>query len=230
MVLTAVVSGRTGLRDFGRRLGRWRIPALWYATLLITPLIGSVVVAGLSLVSADFRPWLMVESDKTLVSGMFVALVIGAGVEELGWTGYATPRLILRYGPPQAALLLGALHGTWHFLADFSGRGDATPLLYFPRFVIFWLVGLIALRLLIVWTYEHTESLLLGQLLHASYTAPLFLLTPPAASAAQLLLLWTLFTAVFLAAVLFLVRPGRMANWRVAARRQHGGPFTDAHE
>jgi membrane protease YdiL (CAAX protease family) len=208
LVLTAVVAGRDGLRDLRRRLGRWRVPPRWYATLLITPLIGSAIVAGLTLVSADFRPWLMVERDKTLVLGMFVALVVGAGVEELGWTGYATPRLRLRYGSLGAAVLLGSLHGGWHFLADFSGRGDAAPLLYVSRFVIFWLVGLIALRLLMVWVYEHTESLLLGQLIHASYTAPLFLLTPPAASPAQLLLLWTLFTAAFTAFVVVLVRSG----------------------
>ena len=43
-------------------------------------------------------------------------------------------------------------------------------------------------------------------MIHASYTAPLFLLTPPAASPAQLLLLWTVFTAVFVAVVVGLVR------------------------
>jgi hypothetical protein len=48
-----------------------------------------------------------------------------------------------------------------------------------------------------VWSYAHTESLLLGQLIHASYTAPLFLLTPLDASPAQLLILWTTFTVVF---------------------------------
>lgn len=217
VLLTYGVSGRAGLRDMWRGLGRWRVPRRWYATLLVTPVIGSLIGSALSLVSEDFRPWLIVEPNKVLVLGMFLALVVGAWVEELGWTGYATPRLRMIHGPVYAALLLGSLHGAWHFLADFSGRADAPPLFYVPRFVVFWLVGLIALRLLMVWVYDHTESLALGQLIHASYTAPLFLLTPPAASPAQLLLLWTVFTAVFVAVVVGLVR------------REVLGPAIDAH-
>jgi hypothetical protein len=49
------------------------------------------LVATLWLASADFTPWVVVERDRTLVILMFVALVFGAAVEELGWTGYATP-------------------------------------------------------------------------------------------------------------------------------------------
>jgi membrane protease YdiL (CAAX protease family) len=192
--LTVVVSGRDGWRDLWQRLTRWRVPARWYAALLVVPAIGSVLVATLWLASPDFAPWILVERDVDVVILMFVALVLGAAVEELGWTGYATPRLRLRFGLLHTALLLGGLHGAWHFLADFAGRGDVSPLLYFPRFVM-------------VWVYEHTESLLLGQLIHASYTAPLFLLTPPAASAAQLLVFWTLFTVAFAAVVILLVRP-----------------------
>jgi uncharacterized protein len=218
--LTFVVSGRDGWRDFRRRLTRWRIPARWYAPLLVAPVIGALVVGVLALVSQDFAPWVLVEGDTSAIVVMFVALVLGAAVEELGWTGYATPRMRRRFGLFRTALLLGALHGAWHFLADFSGRADAAPLLYVSRFVIFWTVGLIALRLLMVWAYEHTESLLLGQLIHASYTAPLFLLTPPAASAVQLLLLWTSFTVVFAAVVVVLVRTGgrgASSAWRQGA-------------
>lgn len=205
--LTGVVTGRAGLRDLRQGLGLRGVPVAWYATLLVAPIIGSSVVAGLALSSDDFLPWLVVEPNKALVVGVFLALIGGAWIEELGWTGYATPRLRLLYRPLHAALLLGALHGMWHFLADLSGRGDVAPALYFARFVIFWLIGLTALRMLMVWAYDHTRSLPLGQLLHASYTAPLFLLTPPAASAAELLLLWTLFTVAFVAVVFVLIRP-----------------------
>jgi uncharacterized protein len=209
ILLTYLVAGREGLSDFRRRLLHWRVPRQWYATLLITPVVGSIIVASLSLISPDFRPMLLVESPA-IVTVMFLVLIFGAAVEELGWTGYATPRMRLVYGYFGTALLLGTLHGAWHFLADFSGRADASPLLYFPRFVVFWIVGLFALRLLMVWVYEHTESLLLGQLIHASYTAPLFVLTPPNASAAQMLVLWTLFTAVFATVVLSLVFAHRL--------------------
>lgn len=224
LLLTLVVSGREGRRDFRRRLTRWRVPPGWYATLLVAPTIGTLVVGALALASPDFTPWLLVERDRSVVALMFVALVFGAAVEELGWTGFATPGLRRRLGLFETAVVLGLLHGVWHFLADFSGRAGAPPLLYFPRFVIFWVVGLVVLRLLMVWAYEHTGSLLLGQLIHASYTAPLFLLTPPAASAGQLLALWTLFTVAFGATVVAVVRP-----W-ASRRMPHTRPVQAAHD
>jgi hypothetical protein len=134
ILITYLVSGRTGLRDVWRRLCRWRVPRRWYATLLLTPVICSAIVAGLSLVSESFRPWLSVEPNQLLVLGTFFALAAGAWVEELGWTGFATPRL---------------------------------------------------------------------RMIH----------TPPAASAAQLLLLWTLFTAVFVAVVVGTSIASHSARW-----------------
>jgi membrane protease YdiL (CAAX protease family) len=44
-------------------------------------------------------------------------------LEEIGWTGFVTPRLLVRRFPLAAGILLGALWGLWHGLADYLIRG-----------------------------------------------------------------------------------------------------------
>ena len=41
-----------------------------------------------------------------------------------------------------------------------------------------WFLPLTAYRLLMTWVYSHTRSVLLGQLMHASYTGWLIVFTP----------------------------------------------------
>jgi hypothetical protein len=72
-------------------------------------------------------------------------------------------------------------------------------------------VGVIAgLRVLISWVYTNTGSLLLAQLLHASSTAFLVILSPPAVSPAQEALWYGVYAALlwaFAAAAMVLWSP-----------------------
>jgi uncharacterized protein len=205
IALTLLTGGKEGFADLRRRITLWRLPARWYGLLLVAPICGVLVLGVLWGLSADFQPMASAEPAKSLVIIMFLVLVAGAFIEEIGWTGFAAPKLRMLYGVFGTGLLLGVLHGLWHFLADFSGRGDASAVYYYPRFVVFWIGALTVLRILIVWAYESTESVLLAQLLHASYTAPLFVLTPPEATDAQMLLFWSLFTALFLIVTMIVI-------------------------
>ena len=76
-----------------------------------------------------------------------------------------------------AALLLGVLHVIWHLLADYVGAIDARGAYWLPRFVGFCL-AMIAMRIILVWVYENTKSLLMAQLMHASSTGFLAILVP----------------------------------------------------
>jgi len=39
---------------------------------------------------------------------------------------------------------------------------------WFPHFASLWIVGIVAFRILMVWVYNNSGSVLLGQLMHAS--------------------------------------------------------------
>jgi membrane protease YdiL (CAAX protease family) len=115
--------------------------------------------------------------------GITFGLVAGF-FEEIGWTGYAYPRLWQRFGAQRGALLLGFLWGVWHLpvvdsLGVASPHGPAWPV-FFAAFVF-----LVAVRLLICWLYVKTGSVLLAQLVHASSTGFLVVLSAPHVTAWQ---------------------------------------------
>jgi membrane protease YdiL (CAAX protease family) len=86
---------------------------------------------GLSLASPDFRPDFATADDKLSIAlaGIVLGLMVGV-FEELGWTGFALPRLR----------------------------------------------RLLPYRVLMVWVYDRTESLLLAILMHAPISATAFIL------------------------------------------------------
>lgn len=142
------------------------------------PFVLIVVVSVLSLVSPIFTLGILGAEDKVY----FVAFAIIGGFlagffEEIGWTGFALPRMQARYGVLEAALMLGMLHGAWHFLGDYWGNGTTFSSLFLPR-ILLWIVAITALRFLISWVYNNSRSLLLAQIMHASFTGGQALLQP----------------------------------------------------
>jgi membrane protease YdiL (CAAX protease family) len=169
LLLTGLVDGKAGFRDLLSRLLRWRVGARWYAVALLTaPLLAMVVLLALSLFSPEFLPAIFTADDwpSLLLSGIAAGLAVGL-FEELGWTGFAVPRMRLRYGVLTTGIVVGLLWGAWHFLPfwesdSFSG---ALPLALLLARLFSWLPPY---RVLMVWVYDHTESLLVIILMHAS--------------------------------------------------------------
>ena len=103
---------KAGLREVLRRLLRWRVGARWYAVALLpAPLLAAAVLFALSLSSPIFTT-----ADKTAVLLSGIAAGLTTVLEEIGWTGFAVPRLRRRYGVVTTGLIVGVLWGAWHFL------------------------------------------------------------------------------------------------------------------
>jgi uncharacterized protein len=215
ILMTGLVSGRAGYRDLLTRLLKWRVGARWYAVAILTaPLVFTVALLALSLLSREFLPGILVSGDKAslLLFGIPSALAVGI-FEELGWTGFAIPRLRLRHGVFATGLIAGVLWGAWHLLTnDFWASSASSGTLPLALFVTLNGLGILvgqltAFRVLMVWVNERTGSLLVAALMHASLTASTFVLGPLAASGAALLaydfalavLMWVVVAAVALA-------------------------------
>jgi uncharacterized protein len=180
ILLTGLLYGRAGFRELLSRLLKWRVGARWYAVALLTaPLLYAAVSFALSLFSPEFLPNILTSSDKAalLLMGIAYGLIGGGFLEELGWTGFAVPKLRLQYGALTTGLIAGVLWGAYHFSVVFwaSSPSGALPLAILFAQLFAWMP---AFRILMVWVYDHTESLLVAMLMHASASASMFILMP----------------------------------------------------
>jgi membrane protease YdiL (CAAX protease family) len=193
--LTAILGGRLGLRDLWTRQRHWRIGP-WWAAVLTTPVV-LVLLGPLALWSPDLILGLLATPDKSRLIGLALAVGLGAGLlEDLGWTGFALPRLEQRYSWFRAGPLLGVLWGLWHLLADYWGNAAAWGPLYAPRYLLWCGASFTAYRILIAWAYSHTRSLPLAQVMHAGFTGGQMLLTPALMPSASGLVWYAVFAAM----------------------------------
>src|SRR5829696_920409 len=233
IVLTGLVYGREGFRDLFIRMRRWRVGARWYAVALLTaPLVSTAVLIPLSLISPVFLPGIFASEAKVsfVLMGIVVGLIVGI-FEELGWTGFAVPTLLkLRYGVLSTGLIVGVLWGAWHLLGNDIWASVATsggfPLVLFVALtgLSFLVGGLLAYRVLMVWVYERSGSLLLAILMHASWAASTFILNPVAGPGAMSGLSLLIYDLVSAAAMWVVVGVVALANHGHLTRQQlrHG--------
>ncbi len=155
-----------------QRIRRWRVAWRWYVTAVALPPLALLGTLGaLSAFSPKFHHGLF-------VWGVLFGLVPGF-LEEVGWMGYLFPQLRRRFRPLASAVLLGVLWACWHLpVVDFLGAAGPHGTWLVPFFLAFAGV-LVAMRVLMVWIYLRTGSVLLMQLMHASMTASLVVLGPP---------------------------------------------------
>ncbi len=159
ILVSALTDGQSGLRDLLGRLTRWRVGARWYAVALGLPMVLALAAAGLHLplgaqTSVDF-------GELSVLNFVVFALIVG---EELGWRGYALPRLLAERTALAASLIVGALWGAWH-LPTFFVPGAPQYGLPFSAFVFLTM----AYSVLIGWVYLHTAgSVLVATLLHGA--------------------------------------------------------------
>jgi membrane protease YdiL (CAAX protease family) len=179
ILLTGLADGKAGVRELVSRLLRWRVGGDWYAVALLTaPLVMMTVLLTLSLTSPRFLPGILVSNDKAtlLLSGLAGGLM-AAFFEELGWTGFAVPRLRRRHGVLTTGLIVGLLWGAWHFPL-FSGgdlSGALSPVVFLPVQLFSMLPPF---RVLMAWVYDRTGSLLVAMIMHVSLTTSTLTLQP----------------------------------------------------
>ena len=116
LLAAAITGGRAAVRELGARLVRWRVGWPWYAVVLAGPAAFSLAVAGAY--AALGGSWVAPRAFDGNLLGLipfFVVLALTDGLgEELGWRGYALPRLLARHGALAASLSLGVVWALWH--------------------------------------------------------------------------------------------------------------------
>jgi CAAX protease family protein len=193
IIVTAIVSGRSGLREFVSRLVRWRVGAKWYAITLAAPVLVCLIAVAITL-SFGWRWQVSGWSTEKLLElperFLFILLFIGLG-EEPGWRGFALPQLQTKYSPMIASLILAPVWALWHLPLI----GNEFPLPIVVPFLLSVFGGTFALT----WVFNGTKgSVLLPMLLHATINTVGAGLIFPLFSDAALVALWWIYGFVWL--------------------------------
>jgi membrane protease YdiL (CAAX protease family) len=137
LVVTSYEAGGAGLRALLRQLLRWRVPGHWYLIAILVPVVLTAAAFGLWIATGGSPPPAKALAQWTRLPVFFIyILLVGGGVdEELGWRGYALPRLQQRYGASIASVILGIAWAGWHIPAWFT-PGSGQDAISFPVFVV----------------------------------------------------------------------------------------------
>lgn len=176
LVAAAIITWLAGgsLRTWAGQVLRWRVGVWWYLAAVGIPLVvvtasaGVYVTLGNPIGQSDVLQQIPIYA-LPLIHGLSMVSVflVGGGQEELGWRGFALPRLLEHVNAVTASLVIGAVWAVWHlplFMLEGSSQfgGEFLP----------YLLVLLALSILFTWLYRGTGgSVLLVMILHASYNA-----------------------------------------------------------
>src|SRR5438067_4133456 len=212
IIVTAIVYGRSGLREFFGRIVRARVGLKWYAFALLAPVLLCLLAAGLALCFAQ-RPEISALSTGKMRElperFLFILLFIGLG-EESGWRGFALPHLQTKHTPLSASLILAPVWALWHLPL----LGNEFPWPIVPAF----LVSVAGATFAQTWLFNHTRgSVFLPMLLHATVNTVGAGLIFPFFSGATLILLWWIYSILWLCAGLVLLLLSTQRNEPAAA-------------
>ncbi|WP_433796293.1 CPBP family intramembrane glutamic endopeptidase [Actinoplanes sp. CA-252034] len=165
-IVTSLVEGRAGLRQWAQRLVRWRVGWRWYVAILLlvpaTIMLATLPVPG-ALAGLSVPGWQILVAFLPMLG---VQLITTAAAEEPGWRDFALPRLQERYGPLPGTVILGFLWGCWHlplFLTEWGGTNKSWthPVLF--------VLCCIPLSIVMTWIFNRTgQSLPIVMFFHAA--------------------------------------------------------------
>ncbi len=161
--VAGLFDGRPGIRDLVRRLQIWKVGIQWYAVALFLRLLLSLaafygygILTGQSL---TFPPivWL----------GVLVTVLVQVPntlLEEIGWRGYAYPRLVTPRNAVLVGLLFGIFHAGWHF--PYWLTASVTQQ-YGLAFLLLSTLIVVSMTVVFTWMWLNTKgSVLIAWLFH----------------------------------------------------------------
>jgi len=152
VIVALLAGGKQELWALLRQLARCRVHVIWYVIALLGPFIMAVLTALLAVAAGAPVPMTGAYTDWQAIATFFLTTMIIVGLfEEVGWRGFALPRLQRRLDAIWAALILGILWALWHLPELISEPTGQRPSLQF----ILWAL---ALSVIFSWLYNSTNG------------------------------------------------------------------------
>ncbi len=162
LAVTAMTGGKPGVIALLRKFTVWRVGWGWFAVALLMAPVICVTPAYLNLYFGAPNPTAALIASLPTMLMMFAIRLVnpfdGPMQEELGWRGFALPRLQERHSPLAASAILGVLVVIWH-----------VPLVFLGMLPAYALFATFAFTILFGWLFNNTGgSVLMTLIAHAA--------------------------------------------------------------
>ncbi|MFT4414776.1 CPBP family intramembrane glutamic endopeptidase [Fredinandcohnia humi] len=158
-------SPKQDYQQFLRELRRVKVNWRWYAVILLVPFVLGMLPYLLEWMSGGGFAFGF-ETPYFMILAMLPMMILGGGLEEVGWRGVLLPELLRKYSALSATLIVAVVWAVWH-----------TPLWFIQGTVQYgsnfgWFaLSILGSSLLLSVVYVKTRSILLCVLLHALFNA-----------------------------------------------------------
>ncbi|MBW4465724.1 MAG: CPBP family intramembrane metalloprotease [Pegethrix bostrychoides GSE-TBD4-15B] len=164
VIVARTADGKTGVQNLLKGLTRWRVGLVWYIVAVLGSLTLLITAQGLTklLGFSAIVVTPQVDLSPYFVMGLMVNFFANM-CEEIGWRGFALPRLQKRHNALMATLIVGILWSFWHLPIVFL---VGNPMAEYP---FLWFIIILANAFIYTWIYNSTKgSILLVALFHGS--------------------------------------------------------------
>jgi membrane protease YdiL (CAAX protease family) len=174
LIVVGVAEGTDGIKNLVRSLFQWRVSFVWYLVVLLGPALTMVTavlfynIFGGNGSAQNLDNWLSILPQHLIVIiSLFLFMMVGIWGEEIGWRGFALPKLQKAYHPLLASLILGVIWAIWHLPAFFIENSQQAQL-----GMTYFFLATLGYSILYSWVYNGSkESLFMIWLLHSANNA-----------------------------------------------------------
>ena len=210
LALTARADGRAGTLRLLRRTVQFPTGARWYVFAI--GYMASIKVGAALIYRIATGAWpTFGQTPWYLMAGAIAFSTPVQAGEEIGWRGYALPRLARGIGLPAASIVLGVIWACWHlpffFIPGSDNYGRSFPI---------YLMAVTALSIAMGWLYWRTNgSLFITMLMHAAVNNTATIVSSPVSgdtnpfALSTSLVAWLTPALLWVCAVYFLIQMRR---------------------
>ena len=170
LLVAGFYPGAGGVRSVSRQIWTWHVETAWYVLVLVGAIVLFLLADLVHLALGGTPPahWFVFRAMSGFGPGSAFWIIFGSlFAEELGWRGFAQPRLQRRCGALRASIFIGILWSTWHLWMVITPGGLA---LVTAEDAAATYIRLISTAIVYAWLYNSTNgSLFLVMVAHAGH-------------------------------------------------------------